>query len=561
MSTRAENLQGSMKGVHGVMDNIEAQDHKVSQSSILYFQLEASKLALPAKVLHYAKSDEVKVPDETPEQRQSPPTTLCPPQFLGGKSGEGNSQPSFSGLFSVLHTCQGSSPWEVMSLINQQCEKLLHSGKADEVEEDFTALATDSPSKGFLYPSSNSNHAESECRENSTSHTLNEIRETYSIVSDRGETGIVDEEVHVAQIITIPDCAIKSPQVTNDGREDGQLNLTDHNYSFSVSTECRMQIPHQEEPMALLCSEVKVVVSPCTESPPQSDQRPTSDCQVDHKLSHSLSRKGDELDPSPRSVMEPGPARAEEGGFKQSFGFALDCNNNIKPLSPSQMMTPPTGREHTGPGISSATLELGLPAGQPGPRHNSLHDQGVGERAEAQTGKAQTPAPAQTAPQPNQWQSRTPRKQAHPSRSADPRNPNLQGVIFSMNTELDDSNNQCRLLITSNYRKELRKRACRRRCRALRLPKEASSSEEESEPCSRSKSKTCASCCTRKTPLWRDAEDGTPLCNACGIRYKKYRVRCTNCWHIPRKDGKSRSKCFKCGDVLRLTSHHKRAGW
>lgn len=28
----------------------------------------------------------------------------------------------------------------------------------------------------------------------------------------------------------------------------------------------------------------------------------------------------------------------------------------------------------------------------------------------------------------------------------------------------------------------------------------------------------CASCCTRKTPMWRDAEDGTPLCNACGIR-------------------------------------------
>ena len=31
--------------------------------------------------------------------------------------------------------------------------------------------------------------------------------------------------------------------------------------------------------------------------------------------------------------------------------------------------------------------------------------------------------------------------------------------------------------------------------------------------------KTCASCSVNKTPLWRDAEDGTPLCNACGIRY------------------------------------------
>ncbi|KAG3280353.1 ferredoxin-2, mitochondrial, transcript variant X2 [Ictidomys tridecemlineatus] len=28
----------------------------------------------------------------------------------------------------------------------------------------------------------------------------------------------------------------------------------------------------------------------------------------------------------------------------------------------------------------------------------------------------------------------------------------------------------------------------------------------------------CASCRTQRTPLWRDAEDGTPLCNACGTR-------------------------------------------
>ena len=34
--------------------------------------------------------------------------------------------------------------------------------------------------------------------------------------------------------------------------------------------------------------------------------------------------------------------------------------------------------------------------------------------------------------------------------------------------------------------------------------------------------KACASCRTRRTPLWRDAEDGTPLCNACGIRYVLY---------------------------------------
>ncbi|XP_071838175.1 uncharacterized protein [Apostichopus japonicus] len=65
--------------------------------------------------------------------------------------------------------------------------------------------------------------------------------------------------------------------------------------------------------------------------------------------------------------------------------------------------------------------------------------------------------------------------------------------------------------------------------------------------------KQCASCSARRTPLWRDAEDGTPLCNACGIRYKKYRIRCSGCWLIPRKDGKSFTNCIRCGQEFRVT--------
>ena len=65
-----------------------------------------------------------------------------------------------------------------------------------------------------------------------------------------------------------------------------------------------------------------------------------------------------------------------------------------------------------------------------------------------------------------------------------------------------------------------------------------------------SRSKTCASCKTKKTPLWRDAEDGTPYCNACGIRYKKYRIRCSLCCYIPRKDEKIGNCCCLCGGRL-----------
>ncbi|KYO30390.1 GATA-type zinc finger protein 1 [Alligator mississippiensis] len=78
------------------------------------------------------------------------------------------------------------------------------------------------------------------------------------------------------------------------------------------------------------------------------------------------------------------------------------------------------------------------------------------------------------------------------------------------------------------------------------------SSEDEPDSLSAQRGKCCASCKTQKTPLWRIAEDGTPLCNACGIRYKKYRIRCFRCWNIPRKNRKLHSWCPKCGERLHL---------
>ena len=65
--------------------------------------------------------------------------------------------------------------------------------------------------------------------------------------------------------------------------------------------------------------------------------------------------------------------------------------------------------------------------------------------------------------------------------------------------------------------------------------------------------KECASCGTYRTPLWRDAEDGTPLCNACGIRYKKYRIRCVRCWYIPKKEEKALPCCTSCGHHFKVT--------
>ncbi|XP_067314911.1 GATA-type zinc finger protein 1 [Pseudorasbora parva] len=151
---------------------------------------------------------------------------------------------------------------------------------------------------------------------------------------------------------------------------------------------------------------------------------------------------------------------------------------------------------------------------------------------------------------------RTQRKQPRPTRSPDPQDPDVQGVTFTMYPKLEGSKDQSKLIITSNYSEEMRRlrRSRSSRCRSLQTSQRSSCSEEESDSCGLSRSKICASCCTSKTPLWRDAEDGTPLCNACGIRYKKYRVRCHQCWNIPKKEANTNLKCLKCGDVLKLKS-------
>ena len=59
--------------------------------------------------------------------------------------------------------------------------------------------------------------------------------------------------------------------------------------------------------------------------------------------------------------------------------------------------------------------------------------------------------------------------------------------------------------------------------------------------------KICASCQSTKSPMWRDTEDGISLCNACGIRYKRYHSICSRCSYVPRKEERAWKWCKLCG--------------
>lgn len=143
------------------------------------------------------------------------------------------------------------------------------------------------------------------------------------------------------------------------------------------------------------------------------------------------------------------------------------------------------------------------------------------------------------------------RKRSNPRRSSRLDDPNFRGVTVFMENKFID--NEWRLVMNHKYSLSPKKKR--------KTISYVESSEEDEPPPTITGAYTsvtegekhCASCSAVKTPLWRDAEDGTPLCNACGIRYKKYKLRCGMCWHIPKKDEFS-PRCRSCGSHYQFVS-------
>ncbi|XP_053355304.1 GATA-type zinc finger protein 1 [Clarias gariepinus] len=489
-------LRSCSKASGTASKNMEPEDLCMTQSSILYLLQEATKLVTPPKPhsLDVEKRYDAK---EKIVSHNSPSLNQIVQEVQTVKT-----QPSFTGAFSMF----SSSPWEVMSLINLQCERLLHSGAINGQEDAQTPKAKDTKSED-----SNVTQEWSLCPSASTSimlpiadtmdyameskvfcsipHVIDSVDHIQSTSGD-GESPTIKAGEDLAELIS---------KTTEDGLHSSTVKNDDGTgHYFLVDT-------------SVLPLDLTKKVETC-EHTVQSGEGVNGMDSVPSISETSHSHEISSVDFSSSLVAE----KYEDSCF--SF-------NEGKSALVSEMPPP--------------TTDL----------NNNLEDETMqGAEESHKVISAQT-------------RRRTPRKQAHPERSPDLQDPGLQGVTFRMHAELDQSSDQCRLVITSNYSKICRRGRSNRNCRSrsVQNSQRTSSSEEESDSASLCK-KICASCCTRKTPLWRDAEDGTPLCNACGIRYKKYRVRCLQCWNIPRKEASSNSKCLKCGDLLQLASQSKRAG-
>ncbi|XP_062420537.1 GATA-type zinc finger protein 1 [Pungitius pungitius] len=441
-----------------------------------------------------------------------------------------------------------TSPWKVLSMINLQCERILHPG---DVQSEQSLVS--SAAKSFHSTDKTSTPAADAADRGVSSDCISvecTLRPSL-LICERQDIPVDDDRGDCSRAPSFePQCRRKDCIQSQTAENVSMLTV---GRQFEWNQECKrgcvsseqdiLQAPFSESVLFQTRIPYAFLNAQLTFNSNEDANVARSKPALDHNANFTLSAEppeGESLLLPPKPVLPPLQSATLLFGPTETCQSLAKRDGKIPSSKPGGAHAP---REETGPPVAQLKCTSYSGAANPSPSAPSKTEPRPLEKEEIKSTQLR--------------RTKTPRKQPHPRRSADIQDPDFQGVAFRMDTALDDDREQCRLIITSTYSKKLHKsaRKPRQRTRMSQKSIKTSSSDDESYlTASVPKGKACESCCTRKTPMWRDAEDGTPLCNACGIRYKKYRVRCAKCWHIPRKEGNSNSRCIKCGSPLRLTA-------
>lgn len=381
-------------------DDMDHEDTCMTQSSLLYLLHEATKLVTPPEQ-HSLDAD--KLHDGSKETIVSHNSTSL--KQKGQEVRTVKTQPSFTAGLSVL----SSSPWEVMSLINLQCERLLHSGGTEEEDSKTHTTKINTKSKD------------------------RDVAQEWSSFPSAGFTSCtVSSRADAMELAMESDVCCSVPHIdptdhlsirrTGENRESATIrDVEDLAELISETTEdsllsSRVMSEERADPCFLgetseLPLDLTKQVEIC-EHTVENGEGVNEMASISSISKSPHSREISSVDFTSSLVAE----KYEDSCFSFNEGENPECESAL--LSE----TPPSRTD----------------------LNNNLEDEKVREAE-----KILTAISAQSS-----WgnRRRTPRKQAHPARSADLQDPGLQGVMFSMHPELDHSTDQCRLLITSNYR-------------------------------------------------------------------------------------------------------------
>ncbi|KAK1798105.1 hypothetical protein P4O66_000599 [Electrophorus voltai] len=428
MSSGADTQDDLRNSPQSAREDLGPEDLHVTQSSILYLLQEATKLASPAN----QHSPGAKGIHDNAKAGSSCSST--PLSQKSQKVSSSKPQPSLTGVLSMLSSVQASSPWEVMSLINLQCERLLHSGQSHE-EDDACTRTTKTDSLALI-----TGNAESGCvnaMECSSLPSAVLFDTSTPNVSLRRDSAEHDRETNVwfsmTHIIDGTDQLLVNQTQENISTKhkaiDDLAELIAENTGSTfpsssasiVSEESIENCFHIETSMLQLAKKV----NPCD---PPSTQSSFHIVEEQGKMDSTLS-SGPEI----RAIDFTSSLVVEKDGDSNM------CTSNAYESPQSEITVVSKDAPQTSLAVSPSSYRTDL---------NNNQEDNKDEKPQ-EPGEAK--AVSSTQPR---WGNhrRTPRKQAHPARSPDLQDPELQGVTFSMHTELDHNTDQCRLLITSNYR-------------------------------------------------------------------------------------------------------------
>lgn len=350
-------------------------------------------------------------------------------------------------------TPDSHSPWKVLSLINLQCNRLLHHSDAEESGPN--SLWSSSPLTIGQLSKAAAKVTDREVGSNCSSSAFSfqpsvpkyEKEEIASCVS-------ADEPIIDTGVGSTPQICVKvSREDSRQSQSAGRPETANHSSHF-----------HHEEN-----KEDKFSTNRQSDwNGEQAEEHLSSEERSEHLTGENISKKTKPTHNEFLSNHLTFRSNVEAVIFPMKPEFTLDCNANLslpieaagEPYLQSSHVSQPSSPPAALPGILTdqdhAPVEQGdshqeVP-GAPPVQHiadTQTNPSKCGEaKLELGPGRKKDAADAATQP----WRTKTPRKQPRPSRSVNIHDPDLQGVMFRMDPELDDTKEQCRLLITSEYR-------------------------------------------------------------------------------------------------------------
>lgn len=351
---------------------------------------------------------------------------------------------------------ESNSPWKVLSLINLQCEKLLHHS---DVEETDSGLALSATPVGHLVDEASAATANATDEESGGDCLSFEFTFRPSLLMCEKEnipssvpSGEDARDYNEGASTCKPECCVIDSKASCVQSDTVRPELVEENATAKIKREDKFSINRQFE-----CKEDYL-------SSEQSSVTVTFEntSQIANIASESLNGQLTFNSHTDRIIAMLKP----ESGLDYNANLALTkealSETRPHPLSSSQVALHLLSVKEVGHSLPRYSDRICASQLEDVHALNEVNSPQKLSCCNAETNTSSSgelkpkPGPVQqeqiAPPSAHQWRTKTPRKQPHPSRSVDIQDPGFQGVTFRMDTELDDSKEQCRLLITSKYR-------------------------------------------------------------------------------------------------------------